>query len=231
MFVDDIYFTCFIAFFSGILGGAHCIGMCGGIIVILTATLPKTSKYKMYFYYFCYNIGRVFTYSLIGFFAGLIGFVIFDFNHNNIFLIVKTVGGVSLICIGLYLAGFLPIFILLEKIGWFFWLRISMYIKRFVPINNSLHALIFGFFWGHMPCGLVYATLIWSLSFGSFVKSSLLMFVFGLGTMPVMFLSIIFMPYIKIIFHDRVIKYLICFVMIILGVLTIVDAIIYTKCH
>jgi uncharacterized protein len=41
-----------------------------------------------------------------------------------------------------------------------------------------------GLVWGWLPCGLVYSALIWAISAGSAVKGGLLLFCFGLGTLP-----------------------------------------------
>ena len=231
MFSENIYFVCLTAFLSGLLGSIHCIGMCGGIIIALSITLPKASYYKMYLYHSCYNFGRILSYSLIGFVAGFLGFVVFDLSKNEFFLIVKVIGGISLIGIGLYLGGVLSIFNFLEKVGWFFWLKISPYTKKFIPINNAWHAFIVGVLWGNVPCGLVYATLIWSLSFGSFIKSTLLMMIFGLGTLPVMFFSIFFMSNLRGILKKCLVRLAVCFIMLGAGTFTIINTIIYSRCH
>jgi sulfite exporter TauE/SafE len=47
-----------------------------------------------------------------------------------------------------------------------------------------MQALALGLVWGWLPCGLVYSTLIWSISSGNPLDGALLMLAFGAGTLP-----------------------------------------------
>ena len=59
------------AFIIGLLGSGHCIGMCGGITTMLTSALSPQSKASDQFKLVtAYNIGRIFSYSLIGAIVG-----------------------------------------------------------------------------------------------------------------------------------------------------------------
>ena len=53
-----------------------------------------------------------------------------------------------------------------------------------MPVTGFIPAFKTGFLWGWLPCALVYSVLLWSLASGSAFKGGLLMFVFGLGTLP-----------------------------------------------
>ena len=55
----------------GLAGSFHCIGMCGPIAFIIP--VDRTSKAKMFYQTFLYNIGRLISYSLIGVLFGFIG--------------------------------------------------------------------------------------------------------------------------------------------------------------
>jgi len=55
-----------------------------------------------------------------------------------------------------------------------------------MPVDRLSRALPMGLLWGWLPCGLVYSTLAWALTQGNAAHSALLMFFFGLGTLPAM---------------------------------------------
>jgi sulfite exporter TauE/SafE len=55
------------ALILGLMGGVHCIGMCGGISGALGLTDASRQPQKL----LAYNLGRVFSYTLMGSFAGL----------------------------------------------------------------------------------------------------------------------------------------------------------------
>jgi uncharacterized protein len=86
--------------------------------------------------------------------------------------------------IGLYLAGWFPRFAQLERIGAPVWRRVEPLGRRLLPVSSPFQALVFGAAWGWLPCGLVYSMLIWTLTTGDVLQSALVMFSFGLGTLP-----------------------------------------------
>ncbi len=55
-----------------------------------------------------------------------------------------------------------------------------------MPVKTLPQAMGLGFLWGWLPCGLVYSTLAWSATAASAAQSALLMFAFGLGTLPML---------------------------------------------
>jgi sulfite exporter TauE/SafE len=64
-------FSIIAVFFVGLLGGVHCLGMCGSIVGILTSQLPKTKT--LWPFHLAYSSGRVASYSLAGALVGLLG--------------------------------------------------------------------------------------------------------------------------------------------------------------
>ncbi|MCB1758020.1 MAG: sulfite exporter TauE/SafE family protein, partial [Gammaproteobacteria bacterium] len=50
-------------------------------------------------------------------------------------------------------------------------------------------AFVSGLVWGWLPCGLVYSALVWALSAGNALEGSMIMLVFGLATLPALFLA------------------------------------------
>ncbi|MDT8347999.1 MAG: sulfite exporter TauE/SafE family protein, partial [Flavobacteriaceae bacterium] len=59
------------AFLLGFLGSLHCLGMCGPIALLFPA--GGNTKLVRTLNILFYHSGRIITYALIGFLAGLIG--------------------------------------------------------------------------------------------------------------------------------------------------------------
>jgi sulfite exporter TauE/SafE len=55
----------FVAFSIGLLGGMHCIGMCGGIMGALTMAVAKSNYRRRLYFIVLYNVGRITSYVLI----------------------------------------------------------------------------------------------------------------------------------------------------------------------
>jgi len=70
----------FSAFLVGLLGGGHCIGMCGGFVSAVSVYLPQQKSNKLIFL-LTYNTGRILSYALAGVLAGLVGASSFFLNH------------------------------------------------------------------------------------------------------------------------------------------------------
>jgi sulfite exporter TauE/SafE len=63
----------------GLLGGVHCLGMCGGVVAMLTAGLDpqvRSNPSKVALFHLNYNLGRILSYILMGVVFGLLGAVL-----------------------------------------------------------------------------------------------------------------------------------------------------------
>ena len=171
------------AFLVGLLGGGHCIGMCGGIVSAVSMHLPH-HKPKLGFL-FAYNAGRILSYCLAGVIAGLVGATSFFLQHIlPIQHILYGLSSLILIALGLYLAGFWYGITYLENAGQMIWKALQPYSKRYIPVQNLKQAFILGSLWGWLPCGMVYSALIAASATASAYHGGLLMLAFGLGTLP-----------------------------------------------
>ncbi len=174
-----------VAFITGLLGGVHCFGMCGGIVGALSLSSPQQQKSPQISILLGYNIGRISGYVVAGTFVGFLGASLVDLTGiQNTKQVLSVVASVFMIALGFYLTGLWSSFSKLEIIGTGLWKRIQPLTKRFIPVHSFSQALPLGFLWGWLPCGLVYTALIWTLSAGSAVKGGLIMLAFGLGTLP-----------------------------------------------
>ena len=59
------------ALILGLLGGGHCLGMCGGLMGALTLAIPPERRAQRFQLLLAYNLGRIFSYSLAGLLLGL----------------------------------------------------------------------------------------------------------------------------------------------------------------
>ena len=187
------------AFIIGLLGGAHCIGMCGGIMNALSFAIPEQQRTirQVTPILLLYNLGRIFSYTLAGAIVGLLGGYLQQ-TGSQIGPALRIIAGLMLIAMGLYLAGWWRGLTYLEKLGGYLWKYLQPVGNRLMPVTKSSQALILGLIWGWLPCGLVYSTLTWSATSANWQQSALVMFSFGLGTLPVMLLTGAFAHQVKV---------------------------------
>ena len=171
------------AFLLGLMGSSHCISMCGGI----SAALGFQNEQKDW-RLISYNLGRLFTYTVIGIAAGLIGSEV-TLAMPLLGPGLRTLAGLLLMAMGLYLAGWWMGLTKLEAAGQRIWRHIQPVTSKLLPINNHRQAFSLGLLWGFLPCGLVYSTLSWALATANWQLSGLLMLAFGLGTLPGMLIT------------------------------------------
>ncbi|PKO54551.1 MAG: hypothetical protein CVU26_01560 [Betaproteobacteria bacterium HGW-Betaproteobacteria-2] len=171
------------AFLVGLLGGGHCVGMCGGIVGAVTMTLPG-SKPKLPFV-LAYNLGRIGSYTLAGIIAGAVGASSFFLEHVlPVEKVLYALASMMLVLLGLYLAGIWRVLTRLEALGGRLWQHLQPYSKRLLPVRTLPQSLLLGVLWGWLPCGLVYSVLVAAVASGSPWQGGLLMLAFGLGTLP-----------------------------------------------
>jgi sulfite exporter TauE/SafE len=171
------------AFLVGLLGGGHCIGMCGGIVGAVTMTLPG-SKPKLPFV-LAYNLGRIGSYTLAGIIAGAVGASSFFLEHVlPVEKVLYALASLMLVLLGLYLAGIWRVLTRLEALGGRLWQHLQPYSKRLLPVRTLSQSLLLGVLWGWLPCGLVYSVLVAAVASGNPWQGGLLMLAFGLGTLP-----------------------------------------------
>lgn len=167
----------------GLLGGGHCLGMCGGLMGALTMAIPADQRAKRLRLLLAYNLGRVLSYAVAGFVIGLAGWAV---ANSPAAMVLRVVAALLLITMGLYLAGWWSGLTRIESLGRSLWRHIQPIASRLMPVTSLPRALAVGALWGWLPCGLVYSTLLWSASQGDALDSALLMLAFGIGTWPVL---------------------------------------------
>ena len=175
-------------FFVGLLGGVHCLGMCGSIVGILTSQLPRSHNGgggTHWSFHFAYNGGRAASYVAAGALAGAIGQAgLLMRDAVPVQHLLFALSSLMLLALGLYLAGIWGAVRHIEELGTGLWRRIQPLTARLFPVTTPLRALLLGALWGWIPCGLVYSVLVTALASASASKGALIMLAFALGTLP-----------------------------------------------
>lgn len=166
------------AFLMGFLGSMHCVGMCGP----LALALPPGKN--VYLSKALYNTGRVLSYSLLGFTAGLIGLQFANMGFRNVFSI-----GIGILTVAVGILFFMrPTLSFARLESSLFLSKIKQVIARQFLQKNYQSNFIAGFFTGFLPCGFLFMALTASIAAPSPAASALFMALFASGTVPAMFL-------------------------------------------
>ena len=181
-------FSLLSALLVGLLGGVHCVGMCGGIVGALSFQPHPDQSPRQSFWplLLAYNLGRILSYTLAGMMMGGLGVMLAGWLPVAIAQkMLLMIAGIFMLLLGFYLAGWWGAVILgIERGGSFVWKRLEPLGRKLLPVKHVRQAVLLGLLWGWLPCGLVYSVLIWSVSAGSVQQGGLLMLAFGLGTLP-----------------------------------------------
>lgn len=171
-------------FLVGLLGGGHCVGMCGGIVGALSLGGARFSLHL------AYNAGRIASYAAAGALAGAFG------SASQLLagqlparLALYLFANFMLVLLGLYLMGATRSLRWIERAGHRIWQRLRPLTRHFLPARTPAQAFPLGLLWGWLPCGMVYGALATALSSGSAGRGAGLMLAFGLGTLPTLLLA------------------------------------------
>jgi uncharacterized protein len=165
------------ALVTGFLGSAHCVGMCGGLV---TAAAP--TKLANFFY----QLGRLFSYSMLGFVGGWVGMMVsFRASSPWIGVLPALTLGVAFIWIGLNQISDktprLPFPSFLQRIS-----HKGMAFALTKKYPGEIKGFAVGFLSFLLPCGFLYGAVLVSLSFQNPLISLGVMVFFWLGTTPAM---------------------------------------------
>lgn len=167
-------------FILGLLGSLHCIGMCGPIALALARAGGKSQLFSSLFY----NAGRISTYSIMGLLFGLLGSRLELFGLQRSISI--TIGALILF------AAVLPFSVrikIISKTGLYYFLKkLKSNLAKLFRNHSSSSSYFAGMLNGLLPCGFVYIAISGSIALGDELNSMFFMMMFGIGTMPLMFL-------------------------------------------
>ncbi|MFN7085717.1 MAG: sulfite exporter TauE/SafE family protein [Burkholderiales bacterium] len=171
------------AFLTGVLGGAHCAAMCGGIVGAVCR--PRSGAGAQWCQALAYNGGRIFSYTVAGALAGALGYGGLALRGGPLAQqILLAMAGTTLLLMALAVAGVTSVARALEAAGGVIWRRLQPYSRWFLPVDSMPRALGLGALWGWLPCGMVYAVLLTAVATADVRHGALVMLAFGLGTLP-----------------------------------------------
>lgn len=167
---------------TGLLGGAHCAAMCGGI-----ATSIGNGN-RGWWQALQPNLGRVLGYVLAGAIVGGLGGGLLGIARTPMLgVAMRAAVGIVLVIAGLRLLdskGRLPRFF--GGPATRFWQLLRPLQRRLIPADTASKRLLLGMVWGWMPCGLSTTLLAAAWLQASASHGALTMAAFGLGTLPMM---------------------------------------------
>lgn len=176
-------------FVVGLFTSVHCIAMCGGINLSQCLPTNKTSNNKQPQKFFLpallYNFGRVISYTAVGFLLGFIGLLLGGDSGTGISVllqgILKLLAGALMVIMGINMLGIFP---WLRKLSF----RMPTCITQKLRGKRNFNAqpFVVGLLNGLMPCGPLQSMQLLALASGNPFSGALSMFLFSLGTVPLM---------------------------------------------
>ena len=143
--------------------------MCGGSAGALAQASVREgrSRFASFGVQLCYSLGRVGSYALAGALLGAFGFVLSNWLGMAGRVSLRILAGLLLVGLGFSVADWWAGMHKLELLGAKFWRHLAPWMARLQPIDSVGKALLLGFLWGWLPCGLVYSVLATAGSSGS----------------------------------------------------------------
>lgn len=188
-----------LAFIIGLFGSLHCVGMCGP----LAFALPQQpeAKWVTVLKKLSYNIGRAIVYAFLGLLIGMLGKQLWLAGLQQ---------GISILSGVLIVIAVLPKIIHYRETELYRPNRFTQTINQLIgkAIRNKAGHFYLGLLNGFLPCGFVYLGLATAINTNSAYQSALFMFVFGLGTTPLMLFAMLGVNFSKPAFRQRINRFL-----------------------
>jgi len=188
--------------------------MCGPIAFALP--VDRTNKSKMIFQTLLYHFGRLSSYALIGLIFGIVGKGLYLAGFQQRLSILMGILMIVIVLIPVHLFNKYNFSKPLYKFIGYVKSKLGYYLKR--KTNSTFLAI--GFFNGFLPCGLVYMALIGAIATSDVINGSLYMFLFGLGTVPMMSMAVLAGNFLKVSVRNKIQK-VIPVIVVIIGLLFI----------
>ncbi|WP_069659882.1 sulfite exporter TauE/SafE family protein [Arcticibacter eurypsychrophilus] len=183
-----------LAFFTGLFGSVHCLGMCGPLAFAIPS--KHSNRWLVLLDKLMYQVGRIISYSILGIIIGIIGKQLWLSGLQQ---------SVSI------LSGVFIILAALSQLNRRQFLRnqssvvITYYNKLFsYALRHKANHLITGLLNGFLPCGFVYLALAGAVNTGNVMDSALYMALFGLGTLPLMLIATFGMGMVSSFFKQKI---------------------------
>jgi len=170
------------AMLTGLLGGAHCAAMCGGI-----ATSMSLGQRGGAWVALQPNLGRIGGYVLAGALVGGFGQALLGVARLPWLIVASRAAvGIVLVFAALRLLDRSGRFAFLSVPGNRMWQRMRPLQLRLLPADSLGKRIALGMLWGWLPCGLSTQLLFAAWLQASAWHGALTMAAFGLATLPMM---------------------------------------------
>lgn len=178
------------AWLVGVLGGAHCVAMCGGLLGAIGAR-DATRMHRLHpartlaIRLLQYNAGRIATYALLGAAFGTAGAAtlsVVDILPVQRALYVAA--NALLLVLGASLVVRMPGVVAVQRAGASAFGPVLRALQPALQRDDVYGRVAMGVVWGLMPCALIYGVLPLALLAGGAWQGGAVMLAFGLGTLP-----------------------------------------------
>jgi len=168
------------AFIVGLVGSAHCAGMCGPIALALP--LKSDNWFTRVSGGLVYNAGRIITYMILGAIFGLLGKGLHMAGFQLWASIVIGILMIVMVVVPLIFKKLPSLNSLFEGYS----ARLSGGFRNMFRTGGTISLFGICLLNGILPCGLVYVAVSGAINSGDVVSAMLYMALFGAGTIPVM---------------------------------------------
>ena len=176
----------FAAWIAGLLGGLHCLAMCGAYVTIVQgrATVPLEPRRDVVAGQVAAHAGRVLTYVLLGTLFGAAGGSAFAQAFSPLQRGLYVAANVLLLLLAWGIAHGRTAPSSLEALGLRLYSALAPAAGRALRGRGIASRFALGALWGLTPCALVYGVLPLALLSGGAWQGALIMLAFGVGTLP-----------------------------------------------
>lgn len=178
------------AWLVGMLGGLHCVAMCGGLLGAIGArdaarTQPLRPIRGIVTRQATYHAGRIVTYSLLGALFGALGAAALGIvDLLPLQRAVYILANAFLLLLGTSLMLRTPGVPILQRFGVWAFAPVLRAMQPVLQRSDASGRVAMGLVWGLMPCALIYSVLPLALLAGGAWQGGVVMLAFGLGTVP-----------------------------------------------
>jgi len=183
----------------GLLGGAHCLGMCGPLVTMYADRMESGSENVLSLYevrqHALFNAGRTVSYAVIGALFGALGSVVFG-AASTVTAVGNTVRAVSGLVVGVLILVVGARYVLGQFGGHGLFgggggLFSSVYGRLTAHVDewaNGPGIFGLGLVHGLLPCPILYPAFLYAFAQGSAAVGAVSLTLLGLGTFPTLFL-------------------------------------------
>jgi len=178
-------------FLVGFIGSAHCLGMCGPLVMAYSLHNPgmgQSGKFSFFraglVHHLAFHAGRVLTYGILGGLAAGLFRLALPGWVAGLRGSVTVGGGIVMVLFGMMLLKMIPSFSASFTDSFF-----GRFLPRLLGSGGLSSKLAIGLAAGFLPCMLSWAMIVKAATAANPLAGFLTTASFGAGTMPVLFFT------------------------------------------